>query len=151
MKVWEMGSVPCAMLMACSSSASSSSSPPATSKLLAQLSPPEQTALCESLAQMAGGYGQHASCNGDAGITNITFWSDQSQCTAGLALVPPTCHATVSQYTPCVQWALSCSSVDMPYPENCQILAGPACKPTELGVGYSTAPTIGNVDANADN
>jgi hypothetical protein len=143
----------CAVLVACSGtgSAGSSSSPPASSQALGGLSLQQQGALCDSLAALAGGYGHGPTCMGDAGATTISFWSDQADCTAGLELVPTTCQATVGQYTPCVQWALSCASVDAPYPTSCADLEAPGCKPTELGVGYSSAPSGTIIEAGADN
>ncbi len=127
-------------LLACSSSSSS----PSSSERLVDLSPSEVAALCDSLAQVSGGYGHTTTCREDAGVTMIESSKDQADCkaeVAQIASVAPGCPATVEQVTTCNAALVDCSRQGKPDPA-CQVLDG-CSTPGSSSPGSSMAADAG--------
>jgi hypothetical protein len=105
---------------------------PDTSKLVIDLSPAEQAAVCDWSAQQYGGYGHMAVCDAGARAGSSSGpGTDQAMCVMALqhlASIRPTCTATVGDAMACSQWEIQnpCAGTAAG-PAGCQVLGSPAC------------------------
>jgi hypothetical protein len=125
-------------LLACSSPTTTTSTGPFdgasldTSKLAVNLSPTEQAAFCDWAAQQYGGYGHKAVCDAGAKAgSSSQAGTNQAMCVMGLqhlAIIRPTCPATVGDGMTCVQWEIQNPCMDTAAgPAGCQVLGSAAC------------------------
>jgi hypothetical protein len=110
----------------------------APGSLLVDLTSQQLASLCDSIAQLSGGYGQTVVCHEDgAPASERIAWPSQASCTRGLGLLPRSCTATAADLTACSEFALSCATIGTPTPEACA--AVDACDPSGSSVNDSGA------------